>query len=70
MKSISWLGVVLILLGLALVVTPFLGRYFSLEDMPSWLLYVYRRDGFYFVTSPLLLILSLAVFLLHFFKFV
>jgi hypothetical protein len=30
----------------------------SLESVPWILLYVYRRDGFVFVTSPILIIIS------------
>lgn len=66
MQSISWLGVAFVLLGIALVVAPLAGRFVSLEDVPSWLIYVYRGDGFYFVTSPITILLSLVVFILHF----
>jgi len=56
------------LVGVALVLFPMIGRYIDLSKIPSWLVYVYQSDGFYFVTSPLLLLLSLAafvIFLLH-----
>ncbi|MFQ6085779.1 MAG: hypothetical protein ACE5OY_05910 [Candidatus Bathyarchaeia archaeon] len=50
------LGVLLIVLGVVLVALPFLTRYApsleSLEKLPPILIWVYRRDNFYFVTSP------------------
>ena len=54
------LGLILIVSGLLLVLLPFLARFLPSLDQGSWLLiWVYRRDGFYFVTSPLLILLSL-----------
>ncbi len=64
----TWLGVFLILLGVALVLIPVLGQYVDLSKVPPWLIYVYRSNGFYFVTSPLLILLSvisLIVFILR-----
>ena len=52
------LGIALILVGVALVLIPIAERYIDLVRMPPWLIYIYRTDGFYFVTSPLLLVLS------------
>jgi len=57
---IQVLGVILIVLGALLFIAPLL-----LEKMPSlesisWIiLYIYRRDGFVFATSPLLVIISI-----------
>lgn len=54
------LGLILIVSGLLLVLLPFLTRYLpSLDQVPWLLIWVYRRDGFIFVTSPLLIIFSL-----------
>ena len=33
-----------------------------LEKLPKILIYVYRRDNFYFITLPILLIIGLAYF--------
>ena len=41
-----------------------IGRYMDLSSIPSWLIYVYHSDGFYFATSPLLLLLSLVAFII------
>ncbi|MEN3058685.1 MAG: hypothetical protein ABC579_05340 [Candidatus Methanosuratincola petrocarbonis] len=37
----------------------------SLERIPWIILYVYRSDGFVFVTSPILIIISVLSFLLY-----
>lgn len=66
MHPLTWLGIALILIGVALVLLPVLGRYMNLSQVPSWLVYVYHSDGFYFVTSPLLIVLSVAALLAYF----
>ena len=54
------MGRILILVGLLLVVLPNISRVIpGVERIPWFILYVYRRDGFYFVTSSLLILLSL-----------
>lgn len=58
----------LILIGVALVLLPIIGRYVDLARIPWWLVYVYRSNGFYFVTSPLLIMLSLLSVVIHFLK--
>ena len=59
-QPFTTLGLILIVSGLLLVLLPFLARYLpSLDHVPWLLIWVYRRDGFIFVTSPLLILLSL-----------
>ena len=54
-------GIVLMVLGVLLFIAPILlEKMPSLESIPWIILYVYRRDGFVFVTSPLLIIISIA----------
>jgi hypothetical protein len=54
------MGLILILSGLVLVLLPIVARHIpSLDRLPWVLVWVYRKDGFYFVTSPLLIIISL-----------
>jgi len=54
------LGIVLMVLGALLFIVPLiLDKMPSLESVPWILLYVYRRDGFVFVTSPILIIISI-----------
>jgi uncharacterized membrane protein len=59
MFPLQILGIILMVLGALLFVAPLvLERLPSLESVPWILLYVYRRDGFVFVTSPILIIIS------------
>jgi hypothetical protein len=60
------LGILFILIGVAFVLIPAVAKLFpqaDLEKIPWILLYVYRRENFVFVTSPLLIIVSAAYFL-------
>lgn len=66
MHQLTWLGVALILIGVALVLFPILGKYIDFSQVPSWLINIYHNNGFYFVTSPLLLMLSLATVIVYF----
>ncbi|MCW3992241.1 MAG: DUF2905 domain-containing protein [Candidatus Bathyarchaeota archaeon] len=66
-RSFTILGLLLIVSGLFLVLLPFLARHLpSLEKLPWIILWVYRKDGFYFATSPLLIIISLISLILNF----
>ncbi len=54
------LGVMLLLLGVILIAIPFLAKVVpSLDKIPPIILWVYKKDGFYFATSPILIIISL-----------
>jgi hypothetical protein len=60
-------GVTLILMGVALLIAPIIAKIIptvDLEKIPWPILYVYRNDGFVFITSPLLIIIGVAYFLL------
>ena len=64
-RPFTTLGLVLIACGLILVALPFVIRSMpSLEKVPWIILWVYRRDGFFFATSPLLIIISAVSLLL------
>jgi len=61
--SMVW---VLILVGVLFVVLPYLSRVIpGAERVPWFIIYVYRRDGFYFATSPLLILISLIAILFN-----
>jgi hypothetical protein len=62
---LTLLGIFLILLGIAFVLLPVLGSHVDFSRVPSWLIYVYHSDGFYFVTSPLLIALSLVALVIY-----
>lgn len=54
------LGVILIVLGILLFIAPILlERIPSLEKIPWIILYVYHSDGFTFITSPILIVISI-----------
>jgi hypothetical protein len=55
----------LILVGVALVLLPVIGKYVDFSQVPSWLIYIYHSDGFYFVTSPFLILLSLVALVVY-----
>ena len=64
-RPLSLLGALLIVLGVILVALPLITRYLpSLQKVPPILLWVYKSNGFYFATSPILIIISLASILL------
>lgn len=60
------LGLILIVTGATLLALPLLLRFMPtlerLEKLPKILVYVYRYDNFYFITSPILIIAGLAYF--------
>jgi len=59
----------MILLGMLFVLIPLLARYApEIEKLPPILLYVYRRDNFYFATSPILIIISIVSVLISLFS--
>jgi hypothetical protein len=67
MDPITWVGVILIIIGVVIVLLPILGGYVDLSHIPWWLIYVHRSDGFYFITSPLLIVIfvvSVIIYLL------
>ena len=60
-RPITVFGIVLILIGIALVLIPIIVRLIpeiDLEKIPWFLLLIYRKDGFFFATSPLLIIIG------------
>jgi hypothetical protein len=59
--SIQVIGVLLLILGVFFVVTPMLREHLLAIDTLPWILvYIYRHNGLTIVTSPLLLLVSLA----------
>lgn len=70
LAPLQFLGILLLILGAILFVLPMLlDRLPSLEKIPWILLYVYKSDGFVFVTSPILIIISLISFLLYLLRY-
>ncbi|TET58707.1 hypothetical protein E3J51_00570 [Candidatus Bathyarchaeota archaeon] len=66
-QPFTWMGIILIALGIILMALPLLGRYMpDLERLPWIIVWVYRQDGFYFATSPLLIIVSIVSIMLNY----
>jgi len=60
-SAFTILGLLLIALGLLALLIPFLLESEALrwlERMPPIIIYIYRGDGFTFVTSPILIVIS------------
>jgi len=66
-RPFTMLGLVFILVGIGLLLLPLIPKIWPilerLENLPPILIYVYHHDNFYFVTSPLLIVISLALLL-------
>lgn len=66
------LGFLLVIIGVLLVALPYIVKHFpaveTFEKIPPILLYVYRKDDFYFLTSPILIIAGAAYLLWLFAK--
>ena len=58
-NPLALFGTLLILLGVIFVALPYLSCLVDVEKIPWVILYVYRRGGFTFATSPILLFLSI-----------
>jgi hypothetical protein len=66
-RPFTFLGLLLIASGVILVLLPVIARYIpSIDKIPWIILWVYKSDGFYFATSPLLIILSALSLVLNF----
>jgi hypothetical protein len=69
MTYFQFWGAILIILGVILFITPlFLERVPFLEKVPWIILYVYRSNNFIFVTSPILIIISIIIYLINLIK--
>jgi len=65
-KPVTLLGIFFVLIGIALVLIPLIAKYLPGVDfskIPWFFLYVYRSDGFFFATSPLLIAIGIIFFL-------
>jgi len=65
MHQFTWIRIILILLGTAFVLIPILEQSINLGDVPSWLIYVYESENFYFATSPILILASALILILR-----
>lgn len=64
--SLTLLGILLIILGVIIIAIPLIARYApSIEKLPPLIIWIYKKDNFYFATSPLLIIISLISIILY-----
>lgn len=67
-STFYWTGIMLVLLGIAFIMIPLLGRSLSNVKIPWLILYTYNKGGVFFATSPILIIISLVGFLVAFLR--
>jgi len=68
-QPFTLIGAVFIAAGILLVVLPLVAQHIpSLEKMPWIIVWTYRSGNFVFVTSPILLIITAASFILNYLK--
>lgn len=68
-QPFTLVGIALIVIGIILVVLPFVARYIpSLEGLPWIIIWVYKSNGFIFTTSPLLIIITIISVILSILK--
>jgi hypothetical protein len=66
-KPYSVIGWFLIIMGIIFVTIPYLTKVIpNIERLPWFIIYVYKKDGFFFATSPLLIFLSIVSILLSY----
>ncbi|MEM1547041.1 MAG: hypothetical protein QXY40_02730 [Candidatus Methanomethylicia archaeon] len=55
-------GIIFIVIGITLIITPLIAKSIpsaKLESIPWFILYIYRSDGFFFATSPILVVFAI-----------
>jgi len=67
--EVTLIGLILVILGFILILLPFLSKFLpSIERIPSIIWWSYKRDNFYFATSPILIIISTISLILFIFS--
>lgn len=68
-ETTTILGIILIISGILLLFLPVIAQHIpSLDKIPWILLWTYKTDNFVFVTSPLLIIITIISLILNFVK--
>jgi hypothetical protein len=68
-QPFTLLGAALIIIGVILVILPFIARHIpNLEKLPWIIIWVYKSNGFILATSPLLIIISIVSLILSILK--
>jgi len=68
-KEFTFLGFMLIIGGIILISLPIIIRNMpDLDRLPWILIWTYEKNGFYFATSPILIIMYVITLLLNFYN--
>jgi hypothetical protein len=63
------IGVIFIVAGIILVILPLIAQYLpSLQKIPWIIIWTYKSGNFVFVTSPILIIITVISFILTYLK--
>lgn len=67
-RPFNLIGLIMIILGSFLILIPYLAKYFkNIDKVHPMLVYVYRHNNFIFITSPILIVMSVLSILLFLF---
>jgi hypothetical protein len=68
-QPFTLIGIIFIVAGILLVILPLIAQHIpSLEKIPWIIIWTYKSDNFVFVTSPILIIITAASFILNYLK--
>jgi|YelNatPaOPRAMG01_1025707.scaffolds.fasta_scaffold14534_9 hypothetical protein len=70
-RILTAIGVFFIVIGFALIAIPLIAKSIStakLESIPWFILYIYRSNGFFLATSPILIVLAIIYLAITIFK--
>ena len=68
-ETTTILGMILIISGILLLLLPVIAEHIpNLDKIPWILLWTYKTDNFVFITSPLLIIITIISLILNFVK--
>ena len=59
--GVTLIGLILVILGFFLILLPVLSKFLPpIERIPSIIWWSYKKNNFYFATSPILILISIA----------
>jgi hypothetical protein len=68
-QPFTLIGIIFIVAGILLVILPLIAQHIpSLEKIPWIIIWTYKSDNFVFVTSPILIIITIISFILNYLK--
>ena len=68
-QPFTLIGIIFIVAGILLVILPLIAQHIqSLQKLPWIIIWTYKSDNFVFVTSPILIIITIISFILNYLK--